>query len=704
MSNSVQMALENLRILIVDNDNFQREAISQALATVGATGVRAVDNPFKALLLVAGEPIDVILYGVEQSEPETLDFMKSLGQSGEACSLILTGPLGQAAAASIATIARKSGLRLLGALEKPFSAPLLLELLERHGSELATPPVLITRMTAEDVAQGLDRDEFRLHYQPRVALHNGVLEGCEALLRWEHPELGLLLPSAFMRSLQQVEAIDRMAMVVLEKGLHDLQGWVQAGLSLPLSINISAIFLSQRGAANQIIGVVSDFEEITSSMLTFEITEEALIEPVDQLLSNLTRLRAKGFGLAVDNYSAFVSEEQLARLPLTEMKLSSNLLIGAASSTKSRASKKLTHSPLGLTEAIQLSQRLNLNIVADGVERGEEWDLLASLGCKMAQGHLIARPLEAAAYLEWAQKHSADSVIMGSPAQVTRFQNSRTVLTPSQITTGSLLGHYKLENLLGQGGFGKVFQAVDTRLLRPVAVKVLLDSKLDKPNLERFVQEARALARVQHPGVVTIHEIGLQPCHYIVMELLDGIELEKILKRTGPLAPDQARDVAIQILEALQAVHAKGILHRDLKPSNVMVNEQGRARIMDFGIAKIVDEERRLTQTGQFCGTPQYMAPEQIDISLDGVDERTDLFAVGTIFYEILTGEYTVKAVAIHQILTQLLLTVPRPPHEVKSDVPRILSDICMRALEKNKADRYAGAADFLAALRAAEF
>lgn len=274
-------------------------------------------------------------------------------------------------------------------------------------------------------------------------------------------------------------------------------------------------------------------------------------------------------------------------------------------------------------------------------------------------------------------------------------------LRPGDLKLGDVINQYRLESLLGEGGMGKVYRATDVRLLREVAIKVVLGESVEDSQLDRFLQEARSLARVQHPGVITIYSIEEQPLHYIAMELVEGQELEAVLNSGKPIAAAQAVDWTAQTLDALQAVHDKGILHRDLKPSNIMLDTNWRVRVMDFGLAKIVEEDLKLTKSGEVWGTPQYMAPEHVDPAFGELDNQTDIYAMGVILYQMLTGALPIKAKSLPQILFELVSKTPDPPERLNADIPPELSKVVLRSLEKDKAKRYKTAREFASDLRA---
>src|SRR5881409_3936100 len=212
---------------------------------------------------------------------------------------------------------------------------------------------------------------------------------------------------------------------------------------------------------------------------------------------------------------------------------------------------------------------------------------------------------------------------------------------------GQTLDHYRIVSKLGEGGMGVVYKAHDTHLDRPVAIKVLPPDKVADPaRKQRFVQEAKAASALNHPNIVTIHDVGsCNGMDFIVMECIEGKTVGELIPPKG-LRPAQAVHHAVQIADALAKAHGAGILHRDLKPSNVMVTDEGRIKILDFGLAKLVELvdspsaattlTAPLTEEGTVMGTAAYMSPEQAEgRTLDG---RSDIFSFGSVLYEMVTG------------------------------------------------------------------
>ncbi|MBN9519423.1 protein kinase [bacterium] len=262
------------------------------------------------------------------------------------------------------------------------------------------------------------------------------------------------------------------------------------------------------------------------------------------------------------------------------------------------------------------------------------------------------------------------------------------------------VGRYRIVGFKGRGGFGSVFVGFDDTLNRKVAVKIPHRAVVGI-GADHFLHEARRLARLRHPGIVTVFDAGVQNGRgYIVSDLIDGDPLDAWLARATPTVADAAR-VAAGVADALAHAHGQGIVHRDVKPSNVILTPDGRPVLLDFGIALAADDDAGAWR-GMVTGTPGYMSPEQARGETDGVDGRTDVYSLGVVLYEMLVGRRPFRADSVEDVLRQTEFDPPRPPRELIPGMPAEVEQACLRALEKRPADRYETAQEFAAALRAA--
>jgi serine/threonine protein kinase/tetratricopeptide (TPR) repeat protein len=267
--------------------------------------------------------------------------------------------------------------------------------------------------------------------------------------------------------------------------------------------------------------------------------------------------------------------------------------------------------------------------------------------------------------------------------------------TPAVIEVGSVVGNrFEILQLLGEGGMGAVYKAHDRELERNVALKLIRTELARNPEiLQRFKQEIILARQITHRNVIRIFDIGQADGHkYITMEYLEGRDLRAVLREKGKLPPEEAAKIVLQICRALEAAHGEGVIHRDLKPQNIMLDANGRAYVMDFGIARSAYLPG-MTQTGALVGTPEYMSPEQA--KGEKLDERSDLFSLGVILYELLTGTSPYHSDTPLATLWRRIQEKAKPLSEVDPTIPKPLSDIVAKALEIDPGNRFASAAEF---------
>src|SRR4051794_22577088 len=278
----------------------------------------------------------------------------------------------------------------------------------------------------------------------------------------------------------------------------------------------------------------------------------------------------------------------------------------------------------------------------------------------------------------------------------------------AEIDVGSVLGEtYQITQLIGQGGMGAVWAAKHTRLPKRFAVKVLLGALQDSEGYARFRREAETTSRIGHPNIVEVLDFNTlaSGTPYLVMEYLEGESLARRLKR-GAIPLEEALGLTRQIGSALYAAHKNEVVHRDLKPDNIFLcpSDSGgvigdRVKVLDFGISKIKNAATVLTQESTLMGTPQYMSPEQASGKNSLVDQRTDVFALGAIVYEMLTGKACFSGETLATVVVKVMLEPPPPIEELQPSVPPKVRDAVYRALEKDPAKRYADVASFIGAL-----
>jgi serine/threonine protein kinase len=282
---------------------------------------------------------------------------------------------------------------------------------------------------------------------------------------------------------------------------------------------------------------------------------------------------------------------------------------------------------------------------------------------------------------------------------VCRLPDFSLVIAAVFTETLSYIGRYRVENLLGEGGFGHVYLAHDDELCRSVAIKVLRPERLADPRLvEGYRKEARTVASLDHPHIVPVHDVGStqQVPFFIVLKYVDGTDLAKWLKVSLP-ALEQTIPLIATVAEALHYAHTCGLVHRDIKPANVLLDAARMPYVTDFGLALTEDD---FGKAGAFAGTPAYMSPEQARGEGHRVDGRSDIFSLGSVFYEMLTGMRPFSGKSTKEVLEQICTFEACPPARLRASIPGEVERICLKALSKRAADRYATAKDMADDLR----
>ncbi|PYS34864.1 MAG: hypothetical protein DMG14_28465, partial [Acidobacteria bacterium] len=277
--------------------------------------------------------------------------------------------------------------------------------------------------------------------------------------------------------------------------------------------------------------------------------------------------------------------------------------------------------------------------------------------------------------------------------------DASTLIPTEQVETlppGTILaGRYQIVDLLGVGGMGAVYKAFDRQLTRIVALKTILPEMASTPTaLKRFKQEVLLAQSIVHKNVVRIFDIGEDgPTKFITMDFIDGVDLKSLISERGKLPPAEAAGILRRVCQGLEAAHAAGVVHRDLKPQNIMIDKEGHIVVMDFGIAHS-GQSRGVTQTGSFLGTPEYMSPEQA--KTENVDARSDIFSVGLIFYELLTGKLPFQGKTVLETMFKRTTERAIPPAEIDKTVPKGANDIVNKCLQIEREQRYQSVTELL--------
>jgi EAL domain-containing protein (putative c-di-GMP-specific phosphodiesterase class I)/CheY-like chemotaxis protein len=390
--------ISGLRFLIVEDQGFQRWALGHGLETLGAKHVLNAGDGGTALEMYksASPPVDVIITDLHMPGMDGMEFIRHVGAFGVPVALIVATDQEHSLLTSVETMARAYGVNLLEGIRKPVTARKLAAALSRykpaHAEAPRTTSSAATAFTLEEIADGIDKGEFEPYFQPKLELATGRIRGAEALARWRHPVHGIVAPARFIPILEASSHIESLTSVMLKKGLDCCRAWRIAGIDATVSLNLSLTSLSDVTLAERLIERVAA-SGVEARHVVLEVTETAATAELGKVLENLTRLRMNGFGLAIDDYgTGYSSMAQLARIPFTELKIDQSFVRHAPTKPSSLAM---------LESSLEMSRKLDIVAVAEGVETGEELAMMRRLGCDLIQGNYVAEPMKAGDFLRW---------------------------------------------------------------------------------------------------------------------------------------------------------------------------------------------------------------------------------------------------------------------------------------------------------------
>jgi EAL domain-containing protein (putative c-di-GMP-specific phosphodiesterase class I)/FixJ family two-component response regulator len=381
------------RALVVDDDAACGRTLASLLSRVGVTAVETALSSDQALAKLEVSQFDLIFCDLNMPGRDGVETMRLFAERRVKSPLVIVSGADPKVLKAAQALGTSRGLAIAGILQKPFGLSDVRTTLER----VATLPSPRSRrpapkVSAEELAQAIAQNHLLLHYQPQLHLHSGQLHGTEALVRWQHPERGLLMPDAFISLAESSGLIAPLTDWVIKEAIRQGAAWQRAGLDIGASVNLSAQSLRELDLPDRITEIALR-AGLAPERVTLEITESKLADDLDSLLDISTRLRLKGFLLAIDDFgTGFSSLTQLRRLPFTELKLDRTFVSGATTDADARSL---------LESSVQLAKRLRLKTVAEGIETEEEWNLLVWMGVDLGQGYYMARPMPGEQLVPW---------------------------------------------------------------------------------------------------------------------------------------------------------------------------------------------------------------------------------------------------------------------------------------------------------------
>lgn len=389
----MKTTLPELCVLIADDSSVQRQFAQMHCNNLGIEHIFYADNGVESLEILHNNAIDAVLIDLEMPVMDGVELIHSIAQNKLSPHIIIVSAKDPILIASVGTMAEAEGLTVLGTFKKPLQPEMLqcsfLHLLaslqtQRSVKEAHTPSPASVAVTGLELSCAINDNELYLAYQPKLTVQGLLLCGVEALARWRHPEKGLISPLVFIPLAERLGLINALTQKLFVMALKEKQKWQRMGFNFHLAFNLSPYSVSDVGLADWIIATAKQYDVLPQE-ITFEITENALLNELASAIRTLARLRLKGFNIAIDDYgTGFANAQQLSRVPATELKLDRSLVHNVA-----QRPQQLTI----LSSSIELGKNLNLTLVAEGAETRDDYNVLRQLGVDQVQGYYFSKPL-----------------------------------------------------------------------------------------------------------------------------------------------------------------------------------------------------------------------------------------------------------------------------------------------------------------------
>lgn len=390
-----------LAFLVVDDDAFLRRASHSLLKSFTALPVLDAADGHAGLALLETQHVDIVFCDLSMPEMDGLAFLRHLGEAGHQASVVVVSSHDDALISSVEKMAHAYGVALLRALKKPLTREKIAEVIEQHEKRLAKGARRAAEMPSFDLAdmlRGMQAGEFTAFYQPQIDFRTGALRGAEALARWRHPQQGIVAPGAFIAALEKAGHIDDLTFLMLAQSALTCRRMSESGLRLDFSVNLSLTSLGLPHLAEQMADTVRA-AGVEPAQMVLEVTESAAMTDLGHSLENLARLRLLGFRLSVDDYgTGFSNIQQISRIAFQELKIDQSFVKGALRDEGQR---------IIVRSSIDMAHQLGMSCVAEGVETADHWQNMHGMGCDVAQGYYIAKPMDAEALAGFCARHAA---------------------------------------------------------------------------------------------------------------------------------------------------------------------------------------------------------------------------------------------------------------------------------------------------------
>lgn len=385
-------------ILVIDDEFDVGELVSTVAQSLGFQCIATTDAP--TFLQSLTPATTLILIDLMMPGMDGIELLRLLGEQKCKAGIVLMSGVGKRTLESAGQVAESLGLSIVGHLQKPFRLTELEEVLQRHAKPealpIANPPPQIA-VQEEDLRRAIEREEFLLHYQPQIDIATGHVDGVEALVRWQHPERGLIFPDSFIGRMEELGLIDDLGWFVVKRGMSEVAQFANGDGKPPmLSLNESVYSLHDLKFPDIIVSL-AEAHGVAPGDVTIEITETGLIQELSNTLDILTRLRMKQVKLSIDDFgTGYAMMQRLKSIPATELKIDKSFVQGMHSNDSDR---------IVVQKTIEMGHELGMHVIAEGVETQEQLDSLRKMGCDAAQGYLFSRPLPAKQMVSWLKTY-----------------------------------------------------------------------------------------------------------------------------------------------------------------------------------------------------------------------------------------------------------------------------------------------------------
>ncbi|MGZ5050991.1 MAG: EAL domain-containing protein [Methylobacter sp.] len=399
------MKPNKLNILVIEDDNFQRQMLVNMLRSLGLASIDDADNGRQALDIIRNKtasPVNIALCDLNMPEMDGMEFLRHLGEEQHNVAIIITSALESKLLTSVEKMVSMYGIKLLGTIEKPITLVNVKDLLAKydHLSAKRHQSIDTYSFSLDEILLGVRAKQFKPYFQPKVDLKTGRLVGAEALARWIHPEYGVIGPNEFIPLLEQHNHIDELTFLMLQESAAACRRFLDQGHALSISINLSVVSLDDALLADKIIQLVNNVG-IQPHYIVLEITESATMTHAAHALENLARLCMNGFSLSIDDYgTGYSSMQQLTRIAFSELKIDQSFV---KDFTDNEALSIVVES------SIDMAHKLQIKSVAEGVETQQDWDKLKSMKCDIAQGYFIAKPMDMKAFGDFINTYHCEA-------------------------------------------------------------------------------------------------------------------------------------------------------------------------------------------------------------------------------------------------------------------------------------------------------